>query len=104
MLASEGRITAVHGKGWFVGKTLGRVTRTDEVAHLMRAAIQAGDFPIESRMPGESALAEQYGVARVTVRRALALLETEGMVENRIGVGRIVSRSVSQAMGRVLDE
>ncbi|GAA3142033.1 hypothetical protein GCM10010466_36230 [Planomonospora alba] len=93
MLAAEGRITAVHGKGWFVGDAQGALTRTEEVAESIRKAILAGDFPRESRIPGESALAEQYGVARVTVRRAIALLEAEGIVESRRGVGRIVTRS-----------
>ncbi|WP_433250452.1 GntR family transcriptional regulator [Streptosporangium sp. CA-135522] len=93
MLAAEGRITAVHGKGWFVGDAQGALTRTDEVAEFIRKAILTGDFPRESRIPGESALAEQYGVARVTVRRAIALLEAEGIIESRRGVGRIVTYS-----------
>ena len=93
MLATEGRITAVHGKGWFVGTAQVALTRTDEVAESIRKAILAGDFPRESRIPGESALAEQYGVARVTVRRAIALLEAEGIIESRRGIGRIVVRS-----------
>ncbi|MER5320857.1 GntR family transcriptional regulator [Streptosporangium roseum] len=93
MLAAEGRITAVHGKGWFVGGTQGALTRTDEVADSIRQAILAGDFPKDSRIPGESALAEQYGVARVTVRRAIASLEAEGIIKSRRGIGRIVTHS-----------
>lgn len=93
LLASEGRITAVHGKGWFMGSAQSTLTRTDEVAASIREAILAGDFPERSRIPGESALAEQYGVARVTIRRAIAILEAEGIVESRRGVGRIVTHS-----------
>ncbi|MGW4638021.1 GntR family transcriptional regulator [Sphaerisporangium sp. NPDC004334] len=91
LLAAEGHITAVHGKGWFVGDAQGAMTRTDEVANSIRKAILSRDFPEESRIPGESTLAKQYGVARVTVRRAIALLEAEGIITSRRGVGRIVT-------------
>ena len=38
-------------------------------------------------LPGEQALAVQHGVSRVTVRRALAELEKEGLVTRRQGAG-----------------
>ncbi|MER6951921.1 GntR family transcriptional regulator [Nonomuraea sp. NPDC000554] len=34
-------------------------------------------------LPGENVLAQERGVGRITVRRAPALLEAEGMVERR---------------------
>ncbi|MFD0883374.1 GntR family transcriptional regulator [Streptosporangium algeriense] len=93
LLASEGLIASVHGKGWFVGGGQAALTRTDEVAHSIRNAIFAGDFPDGSRIPGEATLAGQYGVARITVRRALAILEEEGIIVSKRGVGRIVTHS-----------
>jgi DNA-binding GntR family transcriptional regulator len=41
-------------------------------------------------VPSESALVERHGVARGTVRAALALLEDEGLIESVPGQGRRV--------------
>lgn len=43
-----------------------------------------------SRLPGEVQLAEMFRVNRVTMRRALALLQVEGRLQARKGVGIIV--------------
>ncbi|MCE2658842.1 MAG: GntR family transcriptional regulator [Rubrivivax sp.] len=40
-------------------------------------------------LPGEVSLAEQFGVARVTVRRALQQLQAEGLVERSAGRGTV---------------
>jgi len=48
-------------------------------------AIQAGE-----RLPTERKLAEQFGVGRRTVRRALDLLEQEGRIKRRQGQGTFV--------------
>ena len=42
-------------------------------------------------LPSESDLSAEFGVSRVTVRRALELLRDEGLVESRQGFGWIVS-------------
>ena len=44
-------------------------------------------------LPGENALAAEFGVSRPTLRRALAELEAEGVIDRRNGVGTVV-RSV----------
>jgi DNA-binding GntR family transcriptional regulator len=41
-------------------------------------------------LPSESALAQQYGVARGTARHALAELEGSGLIESVHGKGRFV--------------
>jgi GntR family transcriptional regulator len=40
-------------------------------------------------LPGELSLAEQFGVARVTVRRALQQLQNEGLIERTPGRGTV---------------
>jgi len=58
-----------------------------QVYLVLSQRIRAGEFDPAQPMPGEHHLAAQFGVSRVTVRRTLAQLETEGLVERRHGVG-----------------
>lgn len=58
---------------------------------LLDGAIAAGE-----RLPSEQALASQYGVTRVTVRRALEELAKRGLVARRHGVGTFVLDPVVQ--------
>lgn len=49
--------------------------------------LAAGEWPPGTPLPAESRLAQDYGVALQTMRRALSHLETEGLVERRQGRG-----------------
>jgi GntR family transcriptional regulator len=52
---------------------------------VLREQLQEGRF--DGGMPGELALMSQFGVARVTIRRALAQLTQEGLIERMPGRG-----------------
>jgi GntR family transcriptional regulator len=54
---------------------------------VLEQRIRDGILPPDHPIPAEPKLAADHGVARVTVRRALALLEKEGLVERRRGIG-----------------
>src|ERR1700761_7894036 len=58
----------------------------DEIA---RGAIGPGEA-----LPTEQSLCDQFGVSRITVRRALADLAEQGYIERRQGVGSFVRQSV----------
>jgi DNA-binding GntR family transcriptional regulator len=60
------------------------------IADALRERLAAGDPPPGALMPSEAALCEEYGVVRNTIRRALATLETEGLIETLPGRGRVV--------------
>lgn len=60
------------------------------ITDALRKRITAGDPPAGEMLPSEAALAEQYGVVRNTVRRALAVLEHEGLIQTLPGRGRVV--------------
>jgi GntR family transcriptional regulator len=60
------------------------------IAENLRQQIESGELPAQSRVPGENALAEQYQVSRVTVRRAIEWLSTRRLVERRPGQGTFV--------------
>lgn len=64
---------------------------TVQVAADIEADITAGRLAHDTRLPSEAELAVQYGVARVTVRRAIALLRERGMVVTMHGRGSYVT-------------
>ncbi|GGO67072.1 GntR family transcriptional regulator [Nonomuraea cavernae] len=66
-------------------------TRYEDVANQLRLAIKAGEFPPEVRLPGEPVLAERFGTARITVRKALELLQREGLIVVIPSKGRYVA-------------
>lgn len=51
-----------------------------ELADALRQAIQQGDYPPETTLPKQTDLAESYGVNINTVRKAVGVLEAEGLV------------------------
>ncbi|OZI24720.1 GntR family transcriptional regulator [Bordetella genomosp. 7] len=59
---------------------------------LLKQRLRAGGFPYDVPMPGENALAAEYGVSRLTIRRSLDRLESEGLVERRQGRGTFAAR------------
>jgi DNA-binding GntR family transcriptional regulator len=63
------------------------ITVTDQVAADIQADIDAGRIRPDARLPNETELARQYGVSRVTVRRAIALLRERGKVVTVHGRG-----------------
>jgi GntR family transcriptional regulator len=61
-----------------------------QVADDLVTGIQSGDLPPGSRLPSELELAQIYGVARVTLRRAVAELRKDGLVVVVHGRGTFV--------------
>ncbi|WP_274036540.1 GntR family transcriptional regulator [Streptomyces sp. MMBL 11-1] len=57
------------------------------IADLLRAAIAAGRYRAGERLPGEEALAKEYGTSVVTVQKALQLLKNEGLATGLRGSG-----------------
>jgi len=55
------------------------------------ARITAGEFTPGEAMPTEERICEQYGVSRITVRRALDALIAHGLIVRRRGVGSFVT-------------
>ncbi|MFI0905758.1 GntR family transcriptional regulator [Streptomyces sioyaensis] len=78
------------------------------IADALRKEIGKGHFT-EVGLPSEAALMREHGVARTTVRRALELLEKEGLIRSEPGVGRVVSdgserRPLAQRMSDMIAE
>ena len=55
------------------------------LAARLRDQIESGELPAGSRFPSEKDLIDQYGNARETIRKALAILKAEGLIVVRHG-------------------
>ena len=53
----------------------------DQLMRRLAEDIEQGIYPVGSRIPPEHELETLYNVSRVTVRRALAELTSEGLLE-----------------------
>lgn len=69
----------------------------------LRGSIVNAKYPKDSRLPPERAMADEYGVARGTVREALRVLEDLGYVERRAGSGTYVNYSGSPDTSSVIE-
>lgn len=67
-----------------------RKTLTEVAQQELRQAITRGTFRPGSQLPTEAELCEMLGVSRTVVREALRVLEDDGLVARRHGVGTFV--------------
>jgi GntR family transcriptional regulator len=61
-----------------------------QIADLLRAAITSGELAPGAQLPSEQELVDEHGVARGTVRQAITLLRSEGLVDVVRGRGSFV--------------
>src|SRR3984885_12089516 len=78
--------------------TRGSVPASAQLAGLLKAQILERQLPPGSRLPTERELIERSGLSRVTVRAAVGILEDEGWLIRRQGLGTFVAESVKQEM------
>ena len=76
-------------------KKTGRTNTEHKLKHVkvydqLYELIKNGTFPPGSRLPSETVLSTQLDVSRMTLRKALALLQEDGMAKNVQGVGHFV--------------
>jgi DNA-binding GntR family transcriptional regulator len=61
-----------------------------QIAAILRARIEAGDYGPGDQLPSEKTIEQTYGVARETARRAVRLLREEGHAVTIPGRGSYV--------------
>ncbi|MEJ5253069.1 MAG: GntR family transcriptional regulator [Chthonomonadetes bacterium] len=64
-----------------------------QIYHTLKADIVSGHYPPGAQLPTETELMHRFGVSRVTVRHALALLQREGLVVRIPAKGTFVRHS-----------
>lgn len=65
-----------------------------QIAALLQNRIYDGTYPAGSPLPGELQLAKEFGVSRITIRRALDHLALQGLIVRRRGRQTTVAMSV----------
>ncbi|MBN3790871.1 FadR/GntR family transcriptional regulator [Burkholderia sp. Ac-20353] len=65
--------------------------RTELVMRKIETALLDGTWPAGARLPAERVLAQQYGVARNTIREATQRLVARGLLQSRRGAGVYVT-------------
>jgi GntR family transcriptional regulator len=63
-----------------------------QMAHTLRGEIESGIWGQGECLPPIDDLARRFGVARATVRQAVELLENDGLVRRRQGLGTFVAK------------
>lgn len=61
-----------------------------QLADILQGQIESGKLPPDSRLPSETTLIQEYGVARGTVRQAIAVLRDRDLVVTVQGRGSYV--------------
>ena len=61
-----------------------------QVAQALQAAIEAGQLPPGSRLDNEIQLADELGLSRPTMRRAMEYLVDKGLIIRRRGIGTTI--------------
>lgn len=61
-----------------------------QVADDVVARVERGEFVRGARLPSEADLAAEYGVAKMTIRRALEVLRERGIIRTLHGRGSVV--------------
>jgi GntR family transcriptional regulator len=61
-----------------------------QLADALRRAIADGTYAVGDRLPSVRKLAEEHGVANATASKAVEVLQREGLVSSRAGLGTVV--------------
>lgn len=64
-----------------------------QVAAVLLARIESGEYPVNRALPSEPDLSVEFGVTRNTVRAAIRVLAEQGRVQTVAGRGTFVTPS-----------
>lgn len=74
----------------------------EQIADWVKHEIETGHFTRGDRLPSENELTERFEVSRQTVRRALEVLEKDGLAEGRRGSGTYVTANTRRYADRAI--
>lgn len=81
------------------------LSKYQEIANEIAHAIVLGEYREGEKIHGRSTLAGRYNVSPETIRRSIAILQSEGVVEARQGIGILVnSKALAEKFLRYFDQ
>ncbi len=85
-----------------IGGTMEQVLQlSEEVTRRLLEEIRFGRYANEKKLPPEVELAGQLGVSRTLIRDCLAILEREGFISRKHGVGTVINKHVLNVQTRM---
>ena len=79
----------------------GRAPLYQQLQRALRDAITENRLAADEALPPERDLAEEFGVSRITVRKALDALVSEGLLTRRQGAGTFVAARVEKSFSKL---
>jgi GntR family transcriptional regulator len=74
-----------------------------KIHNRIKRAIEQQKYKVGERIPAERQMAQEFHVSRMTLRQAIKILESEGILERRVGSGTYVaSQKVQEKMSGVM--
>lgn len=64
-----------------------------QIAERLISQIESGDLSAGTQLPPERVLSSEFNINRMTLRRALKVLETQGLLERKHGIGNFIAHS-----------
>lgn len=68
-------------------------SKYEEIANIIRERIADGTYPVDSMLPTQSELTKEFGVSRMTIKKAVEILTFEGLIFSKQGNGTKVLNS-----------
>ena len=72
------------------------MTAYSRIAGSVRERVLSGNWQPGHQLPTERELCKEYGTSRITIRRALQILEQERLLDRRQGVGTFVNSTAAK--------
>ncbi|WOV87385.1 GntR family transcriptional regulator [Sporosarcina oncorhynchi] len=67
----------------------------EQVIKIFKGKIESEEYKLNEKLPSERALIQELGISRGTLRDALRILESQGIIETIPGGGRILRKQIS---------
>ena len=74
---------------------------SDSIWHTLLADIREGRFKDADKLPPETELAAELGISRTQLRDGLSILEQDGFITRRRGIGTVINRHVVKVKTRM---
>ncbi|MCI5773773.1 MAG: GntR family transcriptional regulator [Erysipelotrichaceae bacterium] len=71
------------------------------IMEIIKDRILTGVYPLHTNIPTETQLEEEFKVSKITIRKAITLLENEGFLSKRSGIGtKVINNGIYNILTR----